>query len=62
MQRMLSMCILRERNLNNHLFVLSFYVIILFISIMGHIYWKGVRRKIDKFIERIIDCIIIFFG
>ncbi len=29
---------------------------------MKHIYWKGVKRKIDKFFERIIDCIIIFFG
>lgn len=27
---------------------------------MKHIYWKGVKRKIDKFFERIIDCIIIF--
>ena len=25
---------------------------------MKHIYWKGVKRKIDKFFERIIDCII----
>ena len=29
---------------------------------MKHIYWKGVWRKIDKFFERIIDCMIIFFG
>ena len=29
---------------------------------MKHIYWKGVKRKIDKFFEGIIDCIIIFFG
>lgn len=24
------------------------------------IYWKGVKRKIDKFIDRVIDCILIF--
>lgn len=29
-------------------------------SFMGKIYWKGVKRKIDKLIERIFDCILIF--
>lgn len=27
---------------------------------MKKIYWKGVKRKIDKFIDRVIDCILIF--
>ena len=27
---------------------------------MKKIYWKGVRRKIGKFFERIYDCILIF--
>jgi len=27
---------------------------------MGKIYWKGVKRKFDKFIERILDFIIFF--
>lgn len=30
------------------------------IGIMGKIYWKGIKRKIDKLIERMIDCILIF--
>ena len=27
---------------------------------MKKIYWKGVRRKINKFFDRVIDCILIF--
>ena len=27
---------------------------------MRKIYWKGVRKKVDKLIERLIDCILIF--
>lgn len=27
---------------------------------MKKIYWKGVKRKIDKFIDRVIDYILIF--
>lgn len=29
-------------------------------SFMRKIYWKGVKRKVDKLIERMIDCILIF--
>ena len=32
------------------------------LNIMKNIYWKGVWRKIDKFFEKVIDCIILFTG
>ncbi len=32
------------------------------LNIMKNIYWKGVKRKIDKFLETVIDCIILFTG
>lgn len=27
---------------------------------MKKIYWKGVKRKIEWFVERVFDCILIF--
>lgn len=27
---------------------------------MKKIYWKGVKRKIKWFVERVFDCILIF--
>lgn len=30
------------------------------ITIMKGIYWKGIKQRIDRFFEKVYDCILIF--
>lgn len=29
-------------------------------TIMNGIYWKGIKRRIEKFFEKVLECILIF--